>query len=100
MTLILNIISVLRKVPSAINIIKILLDIVGSDCVKTILETARDVARRFQSDTPIDTLPQPQRQRIFQHLRLKLGQRFLNLSDSQLADTLTACGRGNELQNA
>ena len=57
-------------------------------------ETAKTVPA-VDKDTP-----EPERQRILQRLRLKLGQRFLDLSDSQLAHTMTACGRGTEWQNA
>ena len=100
MTFIINLFSILWQVPSAISIIKTIMDIVGSDAVKQGLESIRDIVQRFQSDTPIDQLPQPERVRRFERLKLLLGKKLLNLSDSQFAHTMTACGRGSELQNA
>ena len=83
-----NLFSILWKVPAAVGIIKTILDIAGSDAVKAILEAAQEVAQKFKkSDTPVDTLPQPERVRIIDKLKLRLGQKLLQLNDEQLTAT-------------
>ena len=83
-----------------VGIIKAILDIAGSDAVKAILESIREVAQKFQSDTPVNTLPQTERVRIINRLKLRLGQKLLNLSEVQFAQTMVNYGRASELQNA
>ena len=101
MTFIINLFSILWKVPSTISIIKAILDIAGSDAVKAILEAVQEVAKAFKkSGTPIDDLPQTERVRIIDRFKLRLGQQLLRLSDYELANAMMACGRSNELQNA
>ena len=83
-----------------ISIIKMLMDIMGSDAVKQLLETIRGVAQTVQPNMPVEKMTRTERGRLFNRITLQLGKRFLGLSDSQLARTMTACGRGAELQNA
>ena len=100
MTFIINLFSILWKVPAAVGIIKAILDIAGSDAVKAILESIQEVVKAFQkSDTPIDDLPQTERVRIIDRLKLRLGQRLLNISNAQLAVTLAGCQRFDELRD-
>ena len=77
------------------------MDIVGSETVKQILEVIRDVVQKTApTNTPIDTLPQTERVRLIDRIKLRLGQRLLGLNDFQLSQTLRACGRAGEDQNA
>jgi len=80
------------------GMLKSALVLAGPAIVREILTALAETAKTVPA-VDKDT-PEPERQRILQRLRLKLGQRFLNLTDTQLALTMTACGRGAELQNA
>jgi len=62
------------------------------EILTALLETAQKVPPVKQD------APEPERRRLRQNLKFRLGQKLFNLSDSQLAQTMTACGRGNELQ--
>jgi hypothetical protein len=95
-TFIANLFAVLCKVPRAITILKIVMDIAGSDAVKMILETVRDAAQKIKREnTSADSLPPAVRKRLGERLKWRLGQQLLGLDDQQLAQTLQAFGKEN-----
>jgi hypothetical protein len=101
LTFLKNLFSILYKVPAAITILKAIMDILGSETVKAVLEAIHDaVTKSKTTDTPIDTLPTQERQRFIERLRLRVGQRLLGLSDSQYAAAMLAFGPADEAQSA
>ncbi|MCL2710449.1 MAG: hypothetical protein FWE95_06185 [Planctomycetaceae bacterium] len=95
-----NLFVVAAKVPTAITIIKKILDLVGSDAVKEILRLVSDTIQTDPVKVPAQTDPPAERKRLLDRLKLRLGQRFLGLNDFQLSQTLKNVGRAGEAQNA
>ena len=91
-----NLFSIIRQVPAIISIVKAIIDIVGSDATKNILEAVRDAVTKTAPDGKIDTLPQPERKRLIKRLLPRVGQRLLGITDSQLETAMRAFGRGVE----
>ena len=87
MTFISNLFSILWKVPSAIGIIKAIMNIVGSDAVKQILEAIRGAVQSEPNPTP-DT--EPERKRLFQRIRDSVALRLLGLREGPQSDSVLA----------
>jgi len=87
MTFISNLFSILWNIPSVIGIIKAIMDIVGSDAVKQILEAIRGVV---QSEAKITTTPETEQERkwFLQRIRDRVGLRLLGLRDGQPSETV------------
>ena len=86
MTFLSNLFSILRNFPAAISLIKALMDIIGSDAVKELFRIITDVAKSVKLEKPLpDDATPSEKTRFFQRLREKAGQRFLGLTDQQVA---------------
>jgi len=78
--------------------LKSVLVLAGPAIVREILTALLETA---QTVPPIQhDAPEPQRRRLLQNLKLRLGQRLLGLNESQFTRTMAACGRTDELQIA
>ncbi|MDR0704302.1 MAG: hypothetical protein LBF88_04865 [Planctomycetaceae bacterium] len=83
-TLLKNLWVIGMKLPALIAILKSIIDVIGSEQVKRILEAIRD-AVRGESVIPIPETPQTeaQRLRIVQRLRQRLALSWLNMTESE-----------------
>ena len=88
MTFISNLFSILWRVPAAIGIIKAIMDIVGSDAVKQILEAIRGAVQSDPNPTPTTEF---ERRGLFQRIRDRVALRLLGVSGSQHSDAVLAC---------
>jgi hypothetical protein len=98
MTFLYNLFIVITKVPALIGIIKAILDILGSETVRAVLQAIQDAVQKFKpaDGTPVDDLPPQERKRFIDRIRLRVGQRLMGLNDEQFAATMRAFGREDE----
>jgi hypothetical protein len=87
LTFLYNLFIILRKVPTAIGIVKAILDIVGSETVTQLFAIVHEAVQRVKIENPA---PQglttaPERQRFLQRLRGRIAQRMLGVSDTEFA---------------
>jgi hypothetical protein len=96
MLTVINLWTIVRKVPAIISIAKMIIDVLGSDGAKALFEAIRDAMQKFSYGEKADTLPQPERKRLVDRIKLRVGQRLLRLDDSQFAHTMHAFGRAED----
>jgi hypothetical protein len=80
-----NLFSILWNIPAAITIIKRIMDFLGSDAVKQILEA---ISGAVITETTTPTEP---RKPLFQRVKERLALRFLGLRDNQREQLLAFC---------
>jgi hypothetical protein len=81
-----NLLQILFKAPQIINIVKAILDIVGSEQVQKILESIRDA---LKTEVPNPTLPpetEPQRKRLVRRVFRRLAVNTYEHNESQQDD--------------
>jgi len=62
------------------------MDILGSESVKAILEAIHDTVQKLKTtDTPVDTLPTAERERLVDRIKQRVAQRLMGLNDAQFA---------------
>lgn len=91
-----NLFVILRKVPSAIGIIRAIHDIVGTEAVKEILRLFHESMKRIKVENPkldTDEMSPPERLRLRRRIQIKIAQTMLGLSDRQFDTAMTACGQ-------
>ena len=75
LTFLYNLCSVLKNVPAAITIIKAIMDIVGSESVKTVLKAVQDAVQQLKpTDTPIESLPPQERKRFRERVQQRINK--------------------------
>jgi len=91
-TFLYNLFFIATKVPSAVGILKTILDIVGSEAVQEILRLIHETTQRFKAESPetsdaatISTLPATERIRLVQRLKKRIAQRMLGDADTDFA---------------
>ena len=92
MTFISNLFSILWNIPSAIGIIKAIMDIVGSDTVQKILELIR---RAVQAEPNTMPTSEAGRQRLFQRRNNRIALQLLGLPEERLGDLEEFCDACN-----
>jgi hypothetical protein len=92
-----NLWAIGMKLPTIIAILKSIIDVIGSDQVKRILEAIRD-AVAGESVNPIPEIPQTegQRRRIADRIRRRLGLTWLGMTD---AEYMAYCNIKNVSEN-
>jgi len=91
LTFISNLYFVLRNFPSAITIIKTVMDIIGSQAVQNILEAVRDAVRTEQRQCSIEPITEPQRKRFVQRVRDRIALQLLGLRREQMPTLQAFC---------
>jgi hypothetical protein len=74
--------KILKKTPDVIVVLKMIMDVVGSEQVQKILEAIRDALKK---ETLPDSLPttEPERERIVTRLFKRLAFKTLNITEQQ-----------------
>jgi len=91
LTFITNLFSVLKNVPAAITILKAIMDIIGSETVKAILDVIlKAVQQSKTTDTPVDQLPPQERKRFIERISQRVAQKLLGWNDSQMSVAMNA----------
>jgi spore maturation protein SpmB len=83
-----NLFSILFKIPSAIGLLKAILDIVGSEAVQQILGLIHETVQRIKIDHPsitpnISILTTPEQERLLKRIRNRIAQKMLGVSDTE-----------------
>jgi hypothetical protein len=90
-TFIANLWSIGTKLPAIVAIIKAIIDVIGSDQIKSILQTIKDVVTK---ETEKEEIPatEPQRLRLVDRIKTRLGLAWLGVTQDEYTEYCKAKG--------